>query len=84
MNLLIRLGVGWHGKGGVLGFEAVLSLDEPASHQALEVALHGESGMVGLLIRVEVGALATSSLRLLRVQLRLVWLGTATSLSHFL
>ena len=83
VDLLVRLGVGWHGERRVLGFKSVLSLDESSGHKTLEVALHGDCGVVGFLIRVVVDALSASTLRLLSIQLRLIGLRTATSLSHF-
>ena len=84
MDLLVRLGVGWHGEGGVLGLKAVLGFDGSSCDESLEVTLHGLSSIVLCLIRVVVCAFTAGTLRLLRIQLRLVWLCTATSLSHFL
>ena len=68
----------------MLRFKAVLGFDGSSRHQSAEVPLHRNCRIFLLMLRVEVIALTSNSLRLLSVQLRLIGLCPATRLTHFL
>ena len=80
--LLVGLRVGGHGKCGVLRLEAILSFDQFTRHEASEVALHREDGILLTLLRIILALLSTYTLCLMCVKLCVIGFGPTTSLSH--
>ena len=70
--LLVGLGVGGHGECGVFRLEAVLGLDGSARHQATEISLHGQHGLVLTFLGVKVRSLSSRILCFLSIKLRFI------------
>ena len=67
----------------MLGLKAILSFNGPASHETPEVSLHDKRCILLVLLWIEVVALTTNPLRLLRIQLCILGLTPAACLSHY-